>query len=104
MAYVVFQSGREQFKVSAGDTLQVEKIVVPVGEEVVFDKVLLKVDDQAKVEIGTPYLKEQKVICEVVRQKKGPKLLAFKFRPKKHSKQLKGHRQQYTVLRVKDIN
>ena len=103
MAYAVFQTGTKQYKVTAGETFQVEKIDAPEGEEVVFDKVLLAVDDQQKGEVGTPYLNGKKVVCEVVDMTKGPKMLAFKFRPKKHSKQLKGHRQRYTVLRVKEV-
>jgi large subunit ribosomal protein L21 len=103
MAYAVFQTGTNQYKVMAGETFQVEKIVVPEGTEVVFDKVLLAVDDQQKGEVGTPYLEGRKVLCEVVGLIKAPKVLAFKFRPKKHSKQLKGHRQKYTVLKVKEI-
>ena len=103
MAYAVFQAGTKQYKVTAGETFQVEKIAASQGEEVVFDKVLLAVDDQQKGEVGTPYLNGKKVVCEVVDMTKGPKMLAFKFRPKKHSKQLKGHRQRYTVLRVKEV-
>lgn len=103
MAYAVFQTGTNQYKVTTGETFQVEKIDAPKGQEVVFDKVLLAVDDQQKGEVGTPYLEGRKVLCEVVDLIKAPKALAFKFRPKKHSKQLKGHRQKYTVLRVKNI-
>lgn len=103
MGYAVFQSGSKQYKVTTGETLQIEKIEVPIGQEVVFDQVLLTVDDQQTSQIGTSSLQDRKVICEVVKHQKGPKVFAFKFRPKKHSKQLKGHRQQYTVLRVKEI-
>ncbi len=104
MSYAVFQSGIKQYKVSTGEMFPMEKLDLPVGGEVVFDKVLLAVDEQdQKGQIGTPYINGRKVVCEVVEQKKGPKVLAFKFRPKKHSKQLKGHRQQYTVLKVKTI-
>lgn len=104
MSYAIFQSGTKQHKVSTGEVFPVEKMDLPVGGEVVFDKVLLAVSEQAQGgQIGTPYLNEKKVVCEVVAQKKGPKVLAFKFRPKKHSKQLKGHRQLYTMLKVKSI-
>lgn len=104
MAYAVFQTGTQQYKVTAGEKFQVEKIDAPQGQEVVFDKVLLAVDDQQKGEVGTPYLEGRKVLCEVVDLVRAPKVLAFKFRPKKHSKQLKGHRQRYTVLKVKTIS
>ena len=102
MGYVIVQAGGKQHRVSKGDTFRVEKMPLEVGQEVVLDKVLAAIEGE-KREFGTPYLQGKKVVCEVLAQEKGEKILAFKFRPKKHSKQLKGHRQRYTALKVRGI-
>ncbi len=99
--YAVVETGGKQYRVKEGDIINVEKIDAEIGNEVVLDKVLLvKKDDDLKV--GTPYL-NAKVVCEVLDQFKGEKIIVFKYKRRKGYRRKRGHRQLYTKLKVKNI-
>ena len=100
--YAVVQTGAKQYRVSQGDTLSIERIEVEKGKEVTFDQVLLVADGET-VKIGTPLLKGAAVTAEVVDHKRGPKLIAFKMRRTEGYHRKVGHRQELTVVKVKDI-
>ncbi|ACI18688.1 50S ribosomal protein L21 [Dictyoglomus thermophilum] len=100
--FVVVETGGKQYKLSVGSTVRVEKLQANVGDEVVLDKVLLVGKDD-EVLIGQPYVEGAKVIAEVVKQDKYPKVIVFKFKRKKHYRRKYGHRQPYTQLSVKEI-
>lgn len=100
--FVVVETGGKQYKLSVGSTVRVEKLQADVGDEVVLDKVLLVGKDD-EVLIGQPYVEGAKVIAEVVKQDKYPKVIVFKFKRKKHYRRKYGHRQPYTQLSVKEI-
>ncbi len=100
--FAVIRTGGKQYRVSAGDELTVEKLSAEAGETVAFDEVLMLGGEQASV--GTPLVEGAAVKAEVLEQTRGPKVLTFKKRRRKHgSKRIKGHRQHLTRLRVTEI-
>ena len=100
--YAIIEVGAKQYNVAKDDIIEVNKLLVKEGKDIVLDKVLLVSKDK-KVEIGQPYLKNAKVTLEVLAQVKGEKTTAFKYRRRKSSHWEKGHRAQLTRLRIKSI-
>ena len=102
MQYAIVETGGKQYKVAQGDTILVEKIEAEKGASLNLEKVLL-VSDGKKVHIGTPYLSGSKVICEVLDQAKGEKVVSFKYRRRKGYRKKIGHRQKLTRLKVQQL-
>ena len=100
--YAIIEVGAKQYSVKKGDTIDVEKQEAVLGKEISLDKVLLVSKDK-KIEVGTPYLKEAKVVALVLKQVRGVRTIAFKYRRRKASKSQKGHRQYLTRLKIQDI-
>jgi large subunit ribosomal protein L21 len=100
--YAVIKTGGKQYKVEKGATLRVEKLEGDAGKAVEFSEVLL-VADGDKVAVGTPTVKGAKVTGEIVAQELGEKLIVFKFRRRKAYRRKNGHRQQYTAVKINDI-
>ena len=98
----VILTGGKQYLVKEGDVLEVEKIDASKGKSVTFKEVLLLIDGE-EITIGTPFIKKARVKAEVVDQKKGRKVISFKYRRRKSSKRKKGHRQSLTVLKIVEI-
>jgi large subunit ribosomal protein L21 len=100
--FAVIKTGGKQYRVSAGDQFTVEKLTAEAGERISFNEVLM-VGGETPV-IGTPLVDGAAVEAEVVDQTRGPKVVTFKKRRRKHgSKRLKGHRQQLTMVRITEI-
>ncbi len=100
--FAVLKTGGKQYKVASGDVLKVEKLAGHAGDKVQFNEVLMLGGD--KVVVGAPLVEDAAVQAEIIDQIKGPKLIHFVKRRRKHSSQRKkGHRQQLTVLRVTGI-
>lgn len=100
--YAVIKTGGKQYKVNAGDVIDVEKLPVFVGEEVVFDEVLFAQTDDGIV-CGNPCIEGAKVVANVIEQGKGPKVVIFKYKPKKDFRKKQGHRQPYTRVQIAQI-
>lgn len=100
--YAVIETGGKQYKVAVGDTLKVEKVGT-VGNEIVFDRVLLLSDDQGQVTIGTPVVAGATVKGAVLDQVRGQKIRGFKYKSKVNYRVRYGHRQSYSVVRVDAI-
>jgi len=100
--YAVVKTGGKQYRVAANDVIQVERLDADAGDEVTFDDVLM-VGGDGTVTVGSPRVAGAAVKAEVLEQAKGPKLVIFKKRRRKNSRRKAGHRQQLTVLRIKDI-
>jgi large subunit ribosomal protein L21 len=100
--YAVVKTGGKQYRVSPGDSIDVEKLPYEVGERVELDQVLLVAHD-SDAQIGQPLVDGAKVRATVTRQAKGRKVIIFKYRPSKRYRRKKGHRQQYTRLRIDEI-
>lgn len=101
-SYAIFQTGGKQYQAIAGKTVAVEKIEGEAGAKIQFDEVLLRKLGAGKIEIGQPYLKTP-IKASIVKQMKGPKVIAFKFKRRKKVTVKKGHRQPITVIRIESI-
>jgi len=100
--FAVIRTGGKQYRVAAGDEITVEKLPVEAGQTVEFNEILMLGGDAPTV--GTPLVDGAAVKAEVLEQMRGPKVVNFKKRRRKHgSKRLKGHRQHLTLVRVTDI-
>lgn len=100
--YAVIKTGGKQYKVTEGQTIKVEKLAADVDSKVELTEVLL-VSKDGKIEVGTPVLEGAKVVATVLSQGKGPKVINFKYKPKKGFHKKKGHRQPFTELEIKSI-
>jgi large subunit ribosomal protein L21 len=100
--FAVIKTGGKQYKVAADDEITVMLLEGDVGASVTFDEVL-SYGDGAAIEIGTPLISGATVEGEIVQQKRGPKVIAFKKRRRKNSRRKRGHRQDLTVVRITDI-
>jgi len=100
--YAVVKTGGKQYRVSPGDSIEVEKLPFEVGEQVELDEVLLVANGKG-AKIGRPLVEGAKVKATVTRQAKGRKVIIFKYRSSKRYRRRKGHRQQYTRLRIDEI-
>ena len=101
--YAVIKTGGKQHRVSPGEVLAVEKIAGNRGEQVVFDQVLMVVDE-TDVRIGAPVVAGARVVGEILEQKKGPKINVFKMKRRKGYKKKTGHRQSLTSMKIKEIS
>jgi large subunit ribosomal protein L21 len=95
-------TGGKQYRVSPGESIDVEKLPHAVGEQVELDQVLL-VADAGKAHIGQPLVAGASVKATVTRQDKGRKVIVFKYRRNNRYRRTKGHRQQFTRLRIDEI-
>lgn len=100
--YAVFETGSKQYRVSAGDTLEVERLAVEAGQTATFDRVLL-VNNDGKIAVGTPTVANAAVLADVVGHKRDEKKLTFKMKRRKGYHKTIGHRQELTVVKVKEI-
>jgi large subunit ribosomal protein L21 len=100
--FAVIKSGGRQYKVSVGQTLEVNRLPVEVGEQVHFDEVLL-ISDANNTMIGTPFLEDAAVLATATKQGRGKKLIVFRYKPKKRIRHRRGHRQELTILTIDDI-
>jgi large subunit ribosomal protein L21 len=100
--YAVIRDGGRQFTVREGDRILVDKKAAAAGEAVRFEDILL-VGDEKGAKIGTPSVAGAAVLGKVLGDRKGEKLVVFKYRRRKNSKRKHGHRQTYTAVLVEKI-
>lgn len=102
--YAVVEIGGKQYIVSEGDEIIVEKLDQQENTEYLIDKVLLLKTDDGKINIGRPYLENVKVLTEIVSHGKSQKITVLrKGNPKKNWRRKYGHRQHFTIVKVKEI-
>jgi large subunit ribosomal protein L21 len=102
MKYAIVEDGGKQYKAVIGSTIEVDHFASETGETIDLERVLL-VADEDQVEVGTPLVDGVKVQATVVAQIKAPKIVVFRYSPKKRFRLKRGHRQQYTRLRIESI-
>ncbi len=100
--YAVVKTGGKQYRVSQGDTVDVELLTGEVGEQVVLEPVLL-IGGNEEVKIGTPVLADVRVTAEIVEQTLAKKIIVFKKKRRKAYSRKQGHRQRLTKLKILDI-
>jgi len=101
--YAVLETGGKQYRVAAGDTLEIERLETEAGKPFTFDRVLL-VNNDGKLNVGTPMVSGAKVVADVVAHKRGEKKLTFKMKRRKGYHKTIGHRQELTVVKITAIN
>lgn len=101
MMFAVIRTGGKQYRVAADDVIKIDKVVGDPGEIIQLEEVLVVGSD--KVTIGAPAVAGASVAAEVLEQGRGPKIIAFKKRRRKNSRRKRGHRQEFTLLRVTEI-
>jgi large subunit ribosomal protein L21 len=101
MMFAVFKTGGKQYRVAAADVLKVDKIKGEPGEIVEFGEVLVVGGDS--IALGAPSVAGATVAAEVLDQTRGRKIIAFKKRRRKNSRRKRGHRQEFTLLRITEI-
>ena len=103
MSFAVIQTGGKQYKVKASDILKIEKIKNSKPEgKIEFNEILAYGDDK-NLEVGSPLVKGAKVEAELVKNSKNRTILIFKKRRRQNSRRKNGHRQQYSLIKIKKI-
>src|SRR3989338_6602477 len=100
--YAVVQIGGSQYKISEGDVIRTNRLKDDEGSQIILNQVLVFAND-SEVRVGQPFLSDVKVTAKVQNHLSGSKVLAFKFRRRKDSATLRGHRQKLTVLNITKI-
>jgi large subunit ribosomal protein L21 len=100
--YAVLETGSKQYRVAAGDRLEIERLDVEAGKPVTFDRVLL-VNNDGKLTVGSPTVAAASVLADVVEHIRGEKKIAFKMKRRKGYHRTVGHRQELTVVKITDI-
>jgi large subunit ribosomal protein L21 len=99
--FAVIRTGGKQYRVAAEDVITIDKVAGAPGALVEFGEVLLLGGDD--VQVGSPTVAGAAVAGEVVEQERGRKIIAFKKRRRKNSRRKRGHRQEFTVVRITEI-
>ena len=103
MSYAIIQTGGKQYKVKASDILKIEKLKNSKPEsKIEFNEILAYGDDKT-LEVGSPLVKGAKVEAELVKNSKNRTILIFKKRRRQNSRRKNGHRQQYSLIKIKKI-
>ena len=98
----VIKTGGKQYLIKEGDKIQIEKTSHEVGTEIGFDQVLY-ISDEENVLVDAAQLKSFKIKAKVLSDDKGKKLKVFKFRRRKDSKRIVGHRRKVTTINIEEI-
>jgi len=100
--YAVVETGGKQYRVAAGDKIEIERLSTEAGKAVSFDRVLL-VNRDGSVKVGAPTVPGATVEADVLAHKRGEKKLIFKMKRRKGYHKTQGHRQELTVVQIKEI-
>ncbi|MDQ2716554.1 MAG: 50S ribosomal protein L21 [Chloroflexota bacterium] len=100
--FAVIKSGGRQYKVSVGQTIEVNRLPFEEGEQVRIEEVLL-ISDSDRAMIGTPFVSNAAVVVTAVRHGRGKKEIVFKYKSKKRYRHRRGHRQELTYLSIDDV-
>lgn len=100
--YAIVENGGKQYKVSPGKTIKVQKFSLEKGADVILDKVLMVSKEDLRI-YGSPYVSGAKVVALIEDTGKARKILVYKQKPRKVYRKLRGHRQPYTSLKIKEI-
>ena len=103
MSFAVIQTGGKQYRVKAGEILKIEKLELNKdSNKVEFDNILAY-GDEKKTELGNPNIEGAKVEADLVKNGKNKTVLIFKKRRRQNSRRKNGHRQQFSLIRIKKI-
>ena len=100
--YAVIESGGKQYRVTPGQTLEIEGIEAEAGKTFTFDRVLM-VANEGKFSVGSPLLQKASITADVIAHLRGEKKVAFKMRRRKGYHRTAGHRQEMTRIKISEI-
>ncbi len=100
--YAVIKTGGKQYRVAANDKILIEKLEGAAGDHISFTNVLM-VTGEGQVLVGAPFLEGATVVGEIEKQARGPHLIIFKKRRRKHYRRRNGHRQDLTSVIITEI-
>jgi len=97
----VIETGGKQYLISPEQKIKIEKIKdIKEGDEIIFDKVLLFIDEKGDFKIGNPYIAGMKIAAKCEQLGKSKKIIVFRYHPKTRYKKKKGHRQPYMQVQI----
>ncbi|MEY4389909.1 MAG: 50S ribosomal protein L21 [Proteobacteria bacterium] len=102
MTFAVIKTGGKQYKVSANDTIRIEKLNDKAGKTFEFKEVLLTTDNTT-TEVGSPMIDGAYVEAELIKQARNDKVIIFKKRRRQNSRRKRGHRQHVSVVKILKI-
>jgi large subunit ribosomal protein L21 len=102
MSFAVIQTGGKQYKVKTSDIIKIEKLDQDTASKIEFNQVLAYGNGNI-LEVGSPIVDGAKVEAELIKNAKNRTVLIFKKRRRKNSRRKNGHRQQYSLIKIKKI-
>ena len=103
MSYAVIQTGGKQYKVKSGEILKVDKLPNSKPDSKIEFKNILAYGDNKLIEIGAPIVQGARVEANLIKNSKNRTVLIFKKRRRQNSRRKNGHRQQYSLIKIKKI-
>ena len=99
--YAIIQTGGKQYRIEKGDQIEIERLAASSGP--IEFKEILMFKDRETAHVGTPYVANCLVKGEIIKEKKGPKVVSFKYKRRKNYRRKVGHRQTYAVVKITEI-
>jgi large subunit ribosomal protein L21 len=100
--YAIVTTGGKQYRVEEGQILRFERLSAAAGETVSLNEVLL-VSGDGETRLGSPKVAGASVTGTVVEQGRGAKVRVFRYKKRKHYRKTRGHRQDFTAVRIDKI-
>jgi large subunit ribosomal protein L21 len=100
--YAIIETGSKQYRVTPGDTLQIERVTTATGQTHTFDRVLF-VGNDGQLTVGSPTVAQATVVADVIDHIRGEKKVTFKMKRRKGYHKKIGHRQSLSVIKIKEI-
>ncbi|MBQ7543419.1 MAG: 50S ribosomal protein L21 [Synergistaceae bacterium] len=101
--FAVIETGGKQYRVNVGDKFRVERLGGETSTEIIFDKVIAVGGEGTEARFGNPYVTGARVTAEIVKQGRADKVLVFKYKSKKNYRKMRGHRQYFTEVVIRNI-
>ncbi|NKB25394.1 MAG: 50S ribosomal protein L21 [Kiritimatiellae bacterium] len=101
-SYAVIQTGGKQYRVEKGNVLTIERLDIEAGQEIRLDRILA-ISDGKDLMLGTPQVKNAKILAKVIEHLRGSKVVSFKKKRRKGYKRKVGHRQELTKIEIQDL-
>ncbi len=100
--YAIIETGGKQYRVEKDDVIYVELLGQEPNSKVTFDRVLF-VNNGSAIKVGHPHVSGSAVHGELIKEVRGPKVIAYKYKQRKNYRRKVGHRQNYSMVKITDI-
>ena len=101
--YAVIETGGKQYRAEVGGKFRVERLNGETSTEIIFDKIIAVGGEGTETKFGDPYIPGARVTAEIIKQARADKVLVFKYKSKKNYRRMRGHRQYFTEVAVRNI-